>query len=310
MKPIIQFKNLADIDKSLKNEKTCRAYYEQIRWGGVVVCPHCEGTKIYVLKPSKCQNEYKCANKECFKKFNVLTKTIFENTKISLIIWFKAIHLATTLSKGISSTNLSYQLGITQKTAWFVLHRIREMLKEKARVILEGEVEVDEVWIGGKDKNKSKSKRKNKAGVPSDKIPVVGLVQRGGKLFCLPVPRVLKNKVLPIMVATVKPHSTIYTDQWAGYKSLKNNFDHFTVDHGIDEYVRGNVHTNTIEGAWGLFKRKITGIHHQVSPKHLERYCVEFSFSYNYRKLPQYEKFNEALKRADTRLLYKELIAN
>ena len=309
MKNVIQFKNLNDIDKQLKDERTCRAYYESIRFCEGVFCPHCKSTKYYTLKPSKNQNEYKCANKECRKKFNCLTGTIFENTKISIIVWFKAIYLCSTLSKGISSPNLAIALGITQKSAWFLLHCVREMLKVKAPTLLEGEVEVDETWVGGKSEFKHANKRIGIQGTTSDKVPVIGLVQRGGNMVVAPIKDARIDTIRPIMVSNIKRKSTVYTDKASVYKSLgKLDFQHDSVDHVRGEYVRGGVHTNTIEGAFGLFKRKINGIHHQVSPKHLHRYCVEFSFGHNNKGISPYEKFNIALQRCDTRLLYKVLI--
>lgn len=307
MEAIIKFKNINDIDKQLKDEATCRAYYEQLRWNGEVGCPHCGSAKVYQLKRSKHQNEYKCGDKDCYKKFNCLTGTIFENTKISLIVWFKAIHLSTTLSKGISSVNLAAMIGITQKSAWFLLHRIRVMLTDQAPVMLEGEVEIDETFHGGKETNKHLSKRRGKIGTDG-KTPVLGLVQRDGKLICRPVPTVTGKHILPIMRASVKHGSTIITDSHLPYRKLKDKYLHESVNHRAEEYVRGNIHTNQIEGAWGLFKRKINGIHHFVSPKHLHRYCNEFAFSYNNRKTEGYDKFNLALKNCESRLRYQELI--
>lgn len=194
---MIEFKNLSDIDKQLKDEKTCRAYYEQIRWNGVVVCPHCNSEKIYTLKPSKHQNEYKCGNKECYKKFNCLTDKVFENTKISLILWFKAIHLSINLSKGISSTNLAKIIGISQKTAWFLLHKIREKLLENSPEMLQGVIEADETYIGVK-------------GNVKDKTAVLGIAQRDGKIICKPIVNNSSEQIIPIMISSIKSKSTIY----------------------------------------------------------------------------------------------------
>lgn len=305
---IIKFKNLTDIDRELKDEKTCRTYYEQVRWKGIPKCPHCSNEKVWILKPSKYQNEYQCAAKECKKKFNCLTKTIFENTKISLIIWFKAIYLCTTLSKGITSPDLAKALGITQKSAWFRLHCIRELLTKKAPEMLTGIVEADETWIGGSETNKPKSKRSGVQGINAEfKNVVVGVVARGGGMHCQPVLTVDIENVLPVVFENVEEGSTVYTDQWSGYNSLKPKYTHDSVNHNAEEYVRGAVHTGTIDGAWNLFKKKINGIHHQVSAKHLPRYCSEFSFGYTHRKLTSYDKFSMAISNGENRLSYKIL---
>lgn len=306
MKPLV-FKNINDIDKAFRSEDQVRDYFEDMRWSGSPCCPHCGSVSFYRLPRTK-QNQYKC--KDCEMRFNCLTDTIFEGTKLSLILWFKAIHLSTTLSKGISSVNMSKMFGITQKTAWFMLHRIREMLGVNEPELLEGIIEADETYIGGSLSNKHVSER-SKEGVSAldNKTAVIGMVERGGSICLMPIPFNDAKYILPVVVASVKPKSTVYTDGLEVYKGLKRNYTHDSVAHSLDEYVRGPVHTNTIEGGFSLFKRKINGIHHFVSPKHLHRYCVEFNFSYNHRGTSQYDKFNLALQGAcNYRLKYHELI--
>lgn len=303
---LLEFKNLTDIDKALKSEKHCRDYYEFLRWGsGAICCAHCGGEKVYVLAPTVKNNLYKCA--ACLKRFNCLTGTIFENTKIPLVVWFKAIHLSTTLSKGVSSTNLSKLLGVTQKTAWFMLHRIRETM-DVPLPELSGIVEVDETYVGGLDANRHESKKKGSRG-KKDKQPVLGIAQREGELILKPVSDTTRKTLFPAIASVVKPHSTIFTDQAEVYVPLRDNYSHSIVNHGAHEYVNGNVHTNTIEGAFGLFKRKIIGVHHFVSPKHMHRYTNEFAFSYNQRKASGFDKFNQTLRNSECRLMYKQLIA-
>ena len=307
------FKNLKQLVEYFADEKTAWQHLEFQRWGGKPVCPHCGAEHPYRLSDDK---TFKCSSKECHKKFTATVGTIFENTKIKLSTWFAAIYLCTSHKKGISSCQLARDLGITQKSAWFVLHRIREMLKEKAPFMLENEVEVDETFVGGKEKNKHASKRlKNKTGVApkgrstEGKTPVLGLVERNGKVFAVPVKDTSASTIQPIMVEAVKEGSTIYTDEWVGYRNLKAKFDHRVVQHGKGEYAVGVVHTNTIEGFWAILKRGIVGIYHQVSPKHLHRYCNEFSYRYNSRKVLDVERFNLSLTQVEGRLKYSELIA-
>ncbi|MEJ7682249.1 MAG: IS1595 family transposase [Segetibacter sp.] len=174
------FKNLTELYDFFKTEEICKDYYEQARWGGNVACPHCGSLKIY-----RTNRGFKCGEKLCFKKFSVTVGTIFENSKVALRTWFAAMYLISSSKKGISSVQLSVQLGITQKTAWFLNHRIREMLKDNTTSTLTGMVEVDETYVGGKNKNRHADKKvENSQGRSAkDKTPVVGLFQRDGKVL-------------------------------------------------------------------------------------------------------------------------------
>lgn len=304
MKP---FNNLKQLEQTFKTQEDCLVHYESIRWANGIYCPHCESVKYYKLKAA---HQYRCANSKCRKTFNVLHKTIFENTKIPLSTWFTAIYLATSHKKGISSHQLARDLGITQKTAWFICHRIREMLKEKSPIVLQGEVEIDETVIGGRDEFKHEYKRSGKQGKYRDKkMAVIGMVERGGKLFCGPIKQVHVETVHPMVINMVKPNSILHTDRALVYRGLKSNYTHNSVNHSIGEYVRDRCHTNTIEGAWSLFKRGIVGIYHHVSPKHLGRYCNEFAFRYNTRTYNEENRFNQALLQSGCRILYKELVS-
>lgn len=310
----MNFKSITHLLDTFKDEKTCIEYYEKLRWNGNPVCPFCESENPY-----KTNRGYKCSNSECHKKFTVKIGTIFENSKIPFRTWFACIYLATTSKKGISSVQLSTQLGITQKTAWFVLHRIREMLKNQAPEML-GEnnpVEVDEAYIGGREENRHTKKRRsdidsdraNDGTVYNKKKVVVGLIERDGKVILKHV----SNASTKNMVGFIKKHvpegRIIYSDEHKAYSELKHNYTHNTIIHSLRIYVSGDVHTNTIENFWSVLKRGLYGIYHSVSDKHLERYLNEFASRFNSRDLKADERFNEFLKDSQGALSYKRLIS-
>lgn len=306
-----QFKNLQQLLDFFKDEETCKKYYEEKRWGGNVACPHCGSLKVY-----RTNRGFKCGEKVCYKKFTVTVGTIFENSKIGLRTWFAAMYLISTSKKGVSSLQLGEQLGITQKTAWFVLHRIREMLKDNDTNRLSGTVSVDESYVGGKNKNRHKSKKvENSQGRAAiDKTPVVGLLQEGGKVKTFVVKTTDAETLHNIMGENVSEGSTVVTDAYRSYNGLSDRYTHVVVKHEEGGYTVtiGNkkFHTNNIENFWSIFKRGIIGIYHFVSAKHLQRYCSEFGYRYNERELTGVERFETALLKCDgTRLKYETLIA-
>lgn len=303
------FKNLIELVKSMPDEATCAKYLADQRWeGGKAVCPYCNHGKCYVIEGGK---RYKCASKTCYKRFTVTVGTIFEASNIPLSKWFTAMYLAVNHKKGISSYQLAKDISVSQKTAWFMIHRLREMMRNKTHRKLDKVVEVDESWTGGKMKNKHVSKRRkaheeNLSHV-DNKTGVLGFAQREGELILKPLAqdKTLKQQVID----NVKPEAVIYTDGFIAYKGLDKHFEaHETVDHKKDEFVRGDVHTNTIEGAYGLFKRMVLGIYHQITPKHLARYCDEFTYRYNSRKIKDADRFTISMKRVNGRLDYKTLV--
>jgi hypothetical protein len=309
----MEFKNLQQLIQKLSDEQACREYLAKQRWpNGIVICPYCNHNKCYSIEKGA---RYKCGNKECYKKFSVKVGTIFEASNIPLNKWFIAMYLATANKKGISSYQLAKHIGISQKCSWFMLHRIREIMRPKEPVKLDNIVEVDEVYIGGKVSNMNKHKRKilREANAVADtKVMVMGLVERGGELKLISsgestggVPIVHK-----VIQENVDKDAVLMTDTSANYVGLKNDYAaHETVNHTINEYVRDQViYTNTIEGAFSHLKRTIIGTYHKVTIKHLNRYCEETAFRYNLRKMKDADRFILALIKAPGRLKYKDLI--
>lgn len=307
------FTSIIQLLNHFDTEEKCIAHYEQLRWGDNPTCPHCEAEKPY-----KTNRGYKCRNKECHKKFTVKVGTIFENSKIPFRVWFAAVYLCTTSKKGISSVQLATQLGVTQKTAWFVLHRIREMLKDKAPQMLgkDAPVETDATFIGGKEKNRHYSKKKsqdnpelaNDGTKYNAKKAVLGVIERDGKVVLKYVSGETKENMQAFIKEHVPAGSKVYTDEFKGYKHLGDKYVHETVKHSLSLYVAGDCHTNTIESFWSILKRGIYGIYHQVSDKHLEKYLNEFAARYNTRSLDPSGRFNKFLAESEIRLSYDTLI--
>jgi transposase-like protein len=308
---MLDFKNLKQLEQKLRTQEECIEYYESIRFESGYYCPHCNGEKYYRLKRNY---KYRCAAEVCRKDFNVLTGTIFENTKIPLAKWFTAIYILTAHKKGISSVQLAIDLGVTQKTAWFISHRVREMLKDKAPELLSGEVEADETFLVGKDKNRHANKkrsegRKGLTAIKGAKV-MVGAIERGGKVVSKIVPDRSKGSIHPFLIENIKKGTVLYSDEYHGYYGLKGTFEQHRVNHGAKEYVRGNAHTNSIENYWSTLKRGIYGIYHQISHKHTQRYLDEFSFRFNTRGLATDHRFDNALRNADDRLKWDDLVKN
>lgn len=298
---MFQFTNLKELFKTFHNEDICREYLEKMRWADGVVCPYCNHSgKMYRIEKGK---RHKCGNRQCHKKFSVTVGTVYENTKVPLSTWFGALYLFTAHKKGISSLQLHRDLGVTQKTAWFMLHRLRETFQSNFK--LTNIVEADETYIGGKEKNKHAKKRVVEGRV-NIKTPVLGIIERHGRVYARKLQST--SEVLPIIQAKVKPEATIMTDSWNAYQKLGLTYHHMVVDHTSGEYVEGMAHTNTIEGFWSILKRGVVGIYHFVSYKHLNHYCDEFSYRYNTRYLSDPQRFHRSVPLIEgKRLKYKDL---
>lgn len=310
----MNFKSLPQLLDYFKDEQTCIEYYENIRWSGNPVCPHCESAKPY-----KTNRGYKCSNSKCHKKFTVKVGTIFENSKIEFRIWLAAIFLCTAHKKGISSVQLGIDLNITQKTAWFVLHRVREMLKQQSPDLISGNkiVESDESFFGGKEKNRHYSKKRSDTnldlrndGKPyKEKKVVIGIIERDGNVILKYIPAAKQENMVPFIHQYVPVGTKIYTDESHVYNPLGKAYSHDTVNHLLKIYVAGEVHTNTIESFWALLKRGIYGVYHQVSEKHFDRYLNEFASRFNSRKISEQDRIEKFLAQSERRLKYKNLIA-
>lgn len=302
------FKSILAFQKEFSSEEKCREYLELQKWNGTPCCISCASTNVTRFKNDA--RRFQCNEKACRKQFSVLTGTFAENTKIPLSKWFLAMYILSNHSKGISSLQLASWLDVTQKTAWFLNHRIREMLNQTGETeLLNGTVEIDEVYLGGSDKNRHQHKKK---GVGA-KTMVVGAVKRGGKVVTKVVPAATTENIQSFVVNTVEPNSIMVTDESHVYNKVADNYTHQTVNHGAKEYVRKDdksIHTNNIEGYWNILKKQIVGIHHSVSPKHLQRYCNENAYRFNNRALPQDERFAIALNNCLGRLKYQDLIAS
>lgn len=302
-----EFKSIFDLLKAFPTEQSCIDHLEKLRWSGNVVSPFDETSKVY-----KCAgNKYKCKNSG--KYFNVRTNTIFDNTKIPLQKWFLALYVFSSHKKGISSHQLAKDISVTQKSAWFLLHRLRYAFDHpNFKETVGNIVEIDESGIGGEGYNKHESKKvKNEEGnTVNTKTSVIGLRERGGNVIAKVVGDRSKSTLLPIVYRNVKPDAIIMTDENLVYKELDENFVHFTVNHSAKEYVNMMAHTNGIENFWSHLKRGIDGIYHQVSSQHLQAYVDEFTLRFNTRKFTTQNRFDLILSDvAGKRLTYNSLIS-
>ncbi len=321
------FKAICEFNDYFKDEKTCYEFLENQRWSGSPVCPHCGSMKApYKVKArGKFQDipSYRCSERACDLPFTVRTNSIYEGSKVELRKWFQAVYEINISKKGISSVELATRIGVSQKTAWFINHRLRAMLTETNPELLTGMVEVDETYIGGKEKNKSKKvraaniekikelhpNRKPHANALDTKTPVLGILQRDGLIRVTPMVAPSKEILLDQINKNISPDATVVTDGLQAYRNIsKTHKEHVFVNHNNDEWVKGQFHTNNIEGFWSILKRGIIGTFHVVSPQHLHRYCDEFAYRYNNRQQSLTGKFEESLKQFDSvRLTYREL---
>lgn len=283
----------ADKDKALR-------YFVSLRWPDGVECPRCGCERVSFLKSRRI---WKCMG--CRKQFSAKVGTIFEDSALGLDKWLVAIWLVANAKNGISSCELHRAIGVTQKTAWFMCHRIRLAMETGSFRKLSGTVEADETFVGGK-KDVRRHSNSGKGGPGEHKAPVFGVLERGGeaRTYCVHNVNTVGNEVRK----HVEPGSYVYTDKHMAYVALRDDYEHESVNH-TNEFVRGPVHTNSLENFWCLFKRSIKGTWVRPSVKHLDRYCTDQTFRFNTRKLNDGQRFEALVEQAEgARIKYRELI--
>lgn len=290
------------------DKNNCEKHLINLRWKDGIKCPFCRRGNPYVFNHAK---GYKCSNNKCYKKFNIKTRSIFENTKIPLNKWFIAIYLHSAHKKGISSYQLSRDIEVTQKTAWFMLQRIRVMMVQPDLKFEEG-VAMDETFVGGKNKNRHKDKKVkgNQGRSFKDKTPVLGMYDlKERKIYMEVIPNTEILTIQPILFDKVKAGKTLYSDEWKAYNDLQDIYEHGRVNHQGKQFCDGKATTNQVENVWSHLKRGIIGLYHHVSRKHLQLYCNEFTFRFNSRDMEPSVRFDSAFEGVDNRVRYCDMIA-
>lgn len=300
-----RFDSIMSLVENFPTEHSCKKFLAEQRWGKVVVCPYCGCTHVYTCK----NDRYKCS--ECKNTFSVKVGTIFEDSNISLKKWFMAMYLVSSHKKGVSSCQLAKDIKVTQKSAWYILHKVRTLFSQNSDVQLEGEVELDEMYLGGKEKWKHASKHVEGTQGRSTKTkqPIFGMIERNGEARIVMVDNAQSKTLLPIIKRYVKEHTELFTDELEAYrKVVENGYSHNVVYHKANEYVNGKASTNCVEGFWSHFRRCIFGIYHHVSVKHLQSYIDEMVMRWNTRKASEGARFELMLSRSLKVVNYRDVV--
>ena len=316
------FNSLISLANHFNSDKRCRDFITEQRWHGEVSCPFCGCKHVYTC--SNGDNQFKCA--ECHKRFSCLVGTIFQNTKLPLQKWFMAMYLISSHKKGISSHQLARDLDTCQKTAWFILHKVRTLFTQNDSIALDGEVELDEMYLGGRETNKHDSKKTEKTQGRSTKTktPIFGMTmvwktedvdKETGEVREKTHTYEIAKKVVDTKAATLIPiiehfvaeGSTVVTDELSAYKGLGKKYNHIFVRHGEREFTVGSYSTNCIEGCVGHFKRVIFGTYHFVSKAYLERNIDEAVFRFNTKEMSESARFAHMFKKSIGKRSYEDV---
>lgn len=275
--------NLLTIFNRFPDQEACLTHLERVRWGDAPHCPHCGGLKVGRKADGQRQGRWNC--QDCHSSFNALSGTIFQKTKLPLQKWFLAIGLIVNAKKSLSSCQLARDLELNQKSAWYLLQRIRAAMAAEEKALLQGIVEADETYVGGKPRkpNQHANAPKSKRGRGTSKVPVIGAVERGGKVVAKVAENLTGRGVLGFIKEAVDPAgSVLITDQFQAYNAVRPIMAHAVVNHAV-RYADGATHTNTIEGFWALVKRAWFGQHHHYRKRFMPLYVAEACWKYNQR---------------------------